>query len=734
VRRIILLANLFIAVLFVAAAGYAWWLAWRPLAVTSGTLDLPVSAPVTVIRDNLGVPHIIASNIEDAVVAQGFVTAQDRLFQMDGMRRMAAGELAEIIGAGGLENDQEARNLRLKRVAEAHARSLSQPDRALMAAYARGVNHYIATHKDKLPVEFNLLSYDPRPWAVSDTILVGLQMFRSLTSTWKDDVLRGQLRGKGDREKIDFLFPVRTGSEEQMGSNAWVVSGKHTASGKPILANDTHLEWSWPGAWYMVHLKAPDLNVTGFALPGVPAVIIGHNERIAWGVTNLQFDVQDLYLEEFDPAAGRYRFDGKLESARLETETIRVKGRGPIGTKRWVTRHGPVVIQQGAAAVALRWVAYEPNGFDFPFLEINRAGNWDAFQAALRRYPGPAQNFVYADVDGNIGYRAAGRIPIRKGYLGDAPVSGAGGYEWQGFVPFEEMPAAYNPPSGMLVTANQNPFKGTPAFGVNGNFASHYRQRQIVARLRSKQGWKAEQMLRVQTDVYSSFSHSLARQTVAAWNKLGRGNRKLAAPADSLAKWDGQMSADSAAAFIATLVYQHVRRAVAGKAIPGQGASYESQMAPAVIDRLLSERPPGWFADYDAMLLNEFDDAVAEAEKLQGADPAKWSYGRYTRFSLSHPVLSRVPWVGKYFVLGPAPMAGALTTVKQTSRRLGPSMRFVADLADWEASLANVTVGQSGQPLSGHFNDQWWEYLAGRSFPMRFAGVSGEKLEFRPIP
>lgn len=733
-RRIILLANLIIGVVFLAALGYAWWHAWRPLAVTAGTLELPVSAPVTVIRDSLGVPHITAATIEDALVAQGFVTAQDRLFQMDAMRRLAAGELAEVVGAGGIENDQESHNLRLKRVASEQARTLTAADRALMAAYARGVNHYIATNRDKLPVEFKLLGYDPRPWSIQDSILTGLQMFRSLTSTWKDDVLKGQLRSKGDKEKVDFLFPVRTGNEAQLGSNAWVVSGRHTASGKPILANDTHLEWSWPGAWYMVHLKAPGLNVAGFALPGVPTVIIGHNDRIAWGVTNLHYDVQDLYLEEFDAASGRYRFQGRIENARLEIGAIRIKGRGPVEVKHWVTRHGPVILQQGAAAVSIRWVASEPNGFDFPFLDIGKARNWEEFQSALRRYPGPAQNFLYADVDGNIGYRAAGRLPIRRNYSGDVPVSGAGENEWDGFIPFEKLPSAYNPESGILVTANQNPFNGVFDYGVNGNFASHYRQRQIVARLKAKQGWKPDDMLRIQTDVYSAFSHFLARQCLAAWNRLGRANAKLAAPAEALKQWDGQMRADSSAAFLVTLIYQHVRRVIADKAAPGQGAAYESQMAPAVIEKLLTRRPQGWFADYDAMLLKEFSDAVAEAEKQQGADPAKWTYGRYTSFSLSHPILSRVPWAGKYYVLGPVPMHGSLTTVKQTSRRLGPSMRFVADLSNWDASLANTTTGQSGQALSSHFTDQWWEYLAGRSFPMRFSDVAGDRLELRPIP
>ena len=325
----------------------------------------------------------------------------------------------------------------------------------------------------------------------------------------------------GDPAKVTLLYPARAGTEFQPGSNAWVVSGKLTASGKPILANDPHLEWSIPAAWYQVHLKAPGLDVTGVSLPGVPCVIIGHNWRIAWGVTNLGFDVQDLYIEKIDPQTGRYAFRGQVEQAHSESEWIRVKGARPIELRQWVTRHGPVFYAENGRYFALRWAAAEPGGFGFPFLDLNRAGDWHEFRAALARYPGPGQNFVYADADGNIGYQATGMLPIRKDFDGDVPLDGAsGGFEWNGFIPFGQLPVFYNPARGWIITANQNPFPENYPFRVSGEFAAPYRSSEIRDRLLARAGWKTEEMLGVEKDVYSSFLSFLARQMVAACDRL----------------------------------------------------------------------------------------------------------------------------------------------------------------------------------------------------------------------
>jgi penicillin amidase len=701
-----------------------YWVAYRPLAQVSGEISAPVSARASIARDALGIPHITAANWEDAVFLQGFATAQDRLWQMDALRRLAAGELSEVIGANTLELDREARRLRMRRMAEEHVRTLPPADRAVLAAYARGVNYFIETHRHQLPLEFTLLRYDPRPWSISDSILCALQMYRNLTTTWREELQKQSMLGAGNAAKVNFLFPSRIGSEFQPGSNAWAISGKHTASGKPLLANDPHLEFGSPSTWYQAHMRAAGLNVAGVSLPGVPAIIIGHNERIAWGVTNLGFDVQDLYAERMDGASGRYAFRGQVQQARLESEWIAVKGQKPVEFRQWVTQHGPVMVSEDNRFLALRWTAAEPGSFQFPFLDINRAGNWQEFTTALARFPGPGQNFVYADVDGNIGYHATGKLPIRKTYDGDVPVDGSSGdFEWQGFIAFEELPAFYNPPQGWIVTANQNPFPENYAYRVHGDFASPYRSLEIRSLLTSREGWKPEDLIAVQKDVYSAFSHFLARQVVAACDLKKPNNPDLKDAIALLRSWNGQMEKQTAAPMLITLVYQQLRKKIADAAAPAKSQLYTPQMAPAVVQAILEGGGMGWFADQNDALIRAFDAAIQEGRKIQGGNVNRWNFGKYNELTIKHPVGGQLPVLASYFNVGPIEMSGSSTTIKQTTQRLGPSMRFVADCSDWDRSLNNITIGESGQFLSRHFKDQWDAYYAGRSFPMQFNSV-----------
>jgi penicillin amidase len=732
--KIVKFVNTVIAVALVAVLAAVYWFAWRPLPQRSGTVESGVAAPVTVTFDKLGEPHIRAANLDDALFAQGYVTAQDRLFQMDALRRFSSGELAEVFGPSLVESDKESRRLRLRRVAEQGYLQLPAGDRAAFAAYTRGVNAYISSHLENLPLEFTLLGYQPRPWSAIDSLLICLHMFRDLTTTYRNELIKSDMLAGGDTAKVNFLFPPRSGSEVQPGSNAWVLAGSHTASGKPILSNDMHLEYSLPGIWYMAHLQAPGLNVAGVSIPGVPGITVGHNDRIAWGITNLQFDVQDLYIEKLDDRSGRYIFRNQIEQAQTERELIRVKGQKPVELATHVTRHGPVLIAEGNTRLALRWTVYEPGVVQYPVLDIDRAQNWEQFTTALHRWGGPGSNFVYADVDGNIGYQAAGKLPRRNGYNGDVPVDGASGnFEWDGMIPFEELPSAYNPPSGIIATSNQNPFPASYPYPVSGNFAPPDRSTQVHDRLSSRNGWRAEDMLGVQTDVYSAFGKFLAGQLIASYEKRQRHSPELDTAVALLKKWNGQMEKDQAAPFIVGLAYLQVRTALAENASPGKAAHYEGSMAPAIIRKLLTERPAGWFRDYDEMLLRAFIDAMDEGRRMQGRDPNRWLYGKYMRLTIDNPVIHKVPWIGKYFDIGPIPMSGSATTVKQTSFKLAPSMRMDADLGDWDRSLLNVQIGQSGQILSGHYRDQWKGYYSGKSYPMQFGKVEAKTtLEFRP--
>lgn len=740
-RRVLFAVNALIALALLAAAALFYWVLYRALPQTSGTIETLVHQEVEVGRDNLGTPRISAKSLDDALFAEGYVAAGDRLWQMDTLRRLAGGELAEIVGQAALDTDRDSRRLRMRRIAESIYVELSPEDKSAFAAYARGVNAYIESHRGRYGFEFTVLNYDPRPWSVVDSLLVGLQMFRTLTNDWKDKLIKDQMLRAGEPDKVNQLFSIRSGLEilpggdSHPGSNAWAVSGKHTASGKPVLSNDMHLEFSIPGIWHMVHLQAPGLNVMGVELPGVPGIIVGHNDRIAWGVTNLGFDVQELYKERIDLRTGQYLFKDHVEQARQEREVILVKGGNPIETLTWVTRHGPVFDTEHGTVMTLKWAAAEPNLFHNIFLDVDRASNWTEFLAAVSRFGGPGQNFVYADVDGNIGYHASGKLPIRRNYMGDVPADGwTGENEWDGYVPFEELPQIYNPPSGYLVTANQNPFPESFPYHVNGTFASPYRSNQILNMLKaSGEKLVPADSLRIQKDVYSGFQKFIGRQIVAAYDSRGAKDPLIGGGVNMLRTWDGQTDKDRPEPFLTMLAFQYIRKAIAERAAPGSGAVYDVQLSSAIVERILRNRPAGWFSDYDEMLLRAFADAIAEAQRIQGKDPARWKWGKSNYLDLRHPIGSRLPLIGDLFSVGVIPMSGSPTTVKQTKGKLGPSERMDLSVGDWDQSLLNIPVGESGHMVSYHYKDEWNAYYSGTSFPMEFRKIDA-KSEMRLVP
>ncbi|MFN0104543.1 MAG: penicillin acylase family protein [Bryobacteraceae bacterium] len=705
-RKLLQSINLLIAVFIVALLGAVYWFAWRPLPQQSGSITAPISKPVGVQRDALGVPHIIAETAEDLYFAQGFVTAQDRFWQMESFRRLAAGELSEVAGPATLESDREFRLLRTSRLAQLRAQSVAGEDRAVLAAYARGVNHYLETHANRLPLEFALLGYKPRPWRIEDTLLVGLMMHQSLSNTYKHDLTREAMYEKGDPAKIAQLFPDRTGSEHQPGSNAWAVSGAHTSSGKAALANDMHLAWSLPGVWYMTHLQGAGVNVTGVTVPGVPAIVVGRNEHIAWGITNLGFDVQDLYI----PASNR---------ALLERDRIAVKGASGEPFQQMVNAHGPIFNGPGGKPVALRWIAAENAPFRIGLVKLNRARNWLEFRDALREFPGAASNIAYADKEGNVGLQVTGTLPIRTGCNGQR-VSPAGSCEWQGFIPFDELPSFYNPAGGRIVTGNQNPFPENYPYSVSGNFAPHYRANRILDELTRKEEWTPEEMVNLQADIYSPFSHFLAQQITAAWDRRKATNPDLKDAIELLRAWNGEMRSDSPTPAIATYTANHLRRSIAAKASNIPTVEWEPFIYFAVIENLLRARPAGWLADWDHELLRALQEGVEEGARRQGKDVRKWRWGEYNKLTIANPIIRNIPWVSGYFQIGPTGVGGSSTTVKQTTVRMGPSMRMVVDFGDPRGGLLNVSIGQSGHPLSSHFKDQWDAHANATSFPLHF--------------
>lgn len=731
-RRHARIVNVAIAVLIGLIAVALYWYTIRPLPKTSGEIKAPIGGPATISRDALGVPHIDASSWPDAIFLQGYVTAQDRLWQMDGLRRFSAGELAEIFGPSMLPSDERSRRMRMRATAETDARRLGPEERSVLVAYARGVNKFIDTHRGNYSLEFSLpgMSYDPRHWELTDSVLVGLAMFRDLTDSSKFEFAKGQLMARADTTRVRTLFPAVRGEFVNPGSNAWAVSGAHTADRKPMLANDPHLAYSIPGTWYLVHLKAPELNVSGATIPGLPCIITGHNEQIAWGVTNLEADVLDIYREQMDARNGQYVFRGKLEQAELDHQRISVKGSKPVELNVWVTRHGPVIDSHNGQNFTMRWSAAD--GFGFPFFEINRAQNWREFRSALEQYWGPGQNFVYADNAGNIGYQAAGRVPIRRAFDGDVPLDGASGrFEWDGYIPFQQMPSIYNPASGIIATANQNPFPPDFAYHVDGNFADRYRVDQIRALLDAQNNLTIRDMLAIQKDVYSAYDYFLAQQIVRARPERLSNDQILNDAMAVLSGWNGQMEKDEAAPMITELLSREIGDALVRSLVnPASADVPDIRPRPQAIERLLKLRPRGWVGneDWNSWLMKRFVSALQAGRELQGSDVSNWKWGKMLEWKLAHPIGRRLPLFNDFFNIGPVEMSGSGTTVKQTTAVIGPSERMVVDLGDLDKSVQNLTVGESGFVASRHYKDQWAAYYAGQSFPMQFHHVNAKEV------
>jgi penicillin amidase len=732
------IVNIVLAVIVVLFVGIVYWFAIRPLPQTSGEITAPISAAATIQRDARGVPHIEAARWQDAIFLQGYATAQDRLWQMDGLRRYAAGDLSEIVGPSALPLDQRARTLRTRQIAETDVALLSPEDRELFVQYARGVNYFIDTHRGDYSLEFSIPfnSYDPRPWTLTDSMLVGLLMFRDMTDLLAEDVGRGAILSLGaDPAKFHTLFPA-SGISVSPGSNAWAVSGAHAADGKPMVANDPHLRYAVPGTWHLVHLKAPGLNVSGAALPGVPCVITGHNENIAWGVTNLGADVLDAYSEQIDERTGRYLFQGKVEQATLDQQTIAVKGGKPVQLNIWVTRHGPVFNENGKS-YSVRWSAAD--GFGFPFLKLDQAKNWNDFRGALSAFWGPGQNFVYGDRDGNIGYQATGRVPIRRNFDGNVPLDGASGqFEWDGYIPFDQLPSIYNPASGIIATANQNPFPKDYAYPVSGNFADTYRVLQIRARLSAQAKLTVEDMLAIQKDVYSAFDLFLARQAAAACARVDHPakNALLKPAVGILSQWNGQMEASEAAPAITELLSNELRLSLLEMLIPRAKEVPDVLPRPQVLEGLLRARPLGWVPNdnWDDWIISALLRALDKGRARLGSSVTEWRWGYLLHWKFEHPVIKRLPPVEWFFDAtfqrnpGPFEMSGSGTTVKQTTETLGPSERMVVDLGDLDHSVQNLVLGESGFVSSSHFEDQWPAYYYGKSFPMQFNRVDGKDV------
>jgi penicillin amidase len=721
-----------------------------------------LSGNVAVRRDERGIPFINATNEADLYFAQGYATANDRLWQMDFLRRTARGELAEVLGAGAVEVDKLYRIYGFRRVAETLLARASDHTRKVLDFYARGVNIFIERCGKSLPLEFQILQYEPKPWTAIDSLALGKLFAEKLSFTVDADILRALLSDLPP-ERLAWLLPdcspldlvetqpglrnierrefskteqtiltevlkairrarAATSGDGEIGSNSWVVSGAKTVSGKPLLASDPHLPPTSPSIWHIVHLSAGYLRVCGVAVPGVPGVMIGHNEWIAWGITNLCPDVQDLYLEQFDTVNScSYKTPDGWRDAEVRTEEIAVcKGQdgtsnGPVTLDIKVTRHGPVVFENGSLGLAVRWTALEADVIDLEtFLALNRARNWDDFVTALSSYGGPPQNFTYADTSGHIGYYSAGRIPIRKTGDGSLPYDGCtDDGDWIGFVPFEELPHALDPPSAIIVSANQRIVDHAYPHHLTHNWRVPYRARRIHELLQAKPKLDTEDFLAIQADTYSYPDAIFAAEAVKLSESLNSSSPEWRELVEILRGWDGYSTVESTVLPLVVEMRKSFRNYMLAGAVGSERAQlYEWRSEGTFIDKLIVERPDSWlpeeFESYESLLLACYREAVNTLTDKLGADREQWTWGRLSQVRFPHPLEKLGPAGAKFATTTfPQHTDGSMPTVNAGPR---VSMRFIADLSDWDLTRLCLPLGESGDPSSPHRADQMDEW------------------------
>ena len=806
--RVFLWLLLILLVLVAGGAAYAYFVARSALPQLDGTLAVKgLSAPAKVTRDGHGVPAIEAATLEDLFLAQGYVTAQDRLWQMDAMRRFGSGELSEILGPDLLKVDRGQRILGLRAAARKSLLMASPRDRSYFDAYARGVNAFIETHGSSLPIEFRILKYRPKLWQAEDSIVIANQMVKDLNyyafgdtfsrerilaklgpeltsdlyvnRSWHDrppTVMREDLTDEenpgdsnddddDDDDGPDNSVTQQRGSgagteiwaqhapEAVNGSNDWVISGAHTVTGKPLLSNDMHLHHQMPNLWYEAHLKlvnqsanqSDNLDVAGVTLPGMPYVIVGHNQRIAWGFTNVGPTVADAFIENFN-AQGQYQTPQGWQQPEHRAEVIHVKGQPDVALDVKITRHGPIIsdiltdtLPGETRQIALRWTLYD--GLHMPFFDVDTAQNWEEFRKAFSQLDAPGQNVVYADVDGNIGYQATGHVPIRAKGDGSLPVSGADdAHEWTGYIPFDKMPSIYNPPSGVIATANGRITPDGYRNSISAEWEAPWRAERIYHVLESGRKFAAADMLALENDVHSENDLFAAERFVYAIDHAAKPSARAKQAAELMRNWDGRMLASSAAPTIAARSAQELTRLLLEPRLgPApqdpeheettlSWKTYHWEMRTVWLQNVLLHQWKRWlpekYSNYNELLTAAVEAAVNESGAPQ--DLSSWHWGSMNAVEIEHPVLGKIPLIRRWAAPGVNEQSGSGYTVKAVTAHHGPSERFTANMGDLDQSTLNTVTGQAGNFLSPYYMDQWKAWYEGSTFTLPFTSQAVE--------
>lgn len=792
-----------------------WWSIQRSNPQLEGTLRLPgLTAPVEILRDKHGVPHLYAQNQADLLRAQGFVHAQDRLWQMEQNRRIARGALAEVFGEAALDADRFSRIVGFWRAAEAELATLDVETRQWLDWYAEGVNAYIEQRPGRLGAEFNLLRVRPAPWTALDTLGYGKVMAWGLSLNWESELTRLRLLNQLDpvvAAELEPDYPAKNplvlagvGSTEMMrlqhtaglllnqyeqikqwlgvatagqGSNAWVVAPKNSLNRRPLLCNDPHLAVQIPGVWYEIHLSAPDYETSGVSLPGVPGVIIGHNEDLAWGMTNAMVDVQDLYLERAHPTeADLFEYGGEWEAATVIEEVIRVRRRDPHVERVVLTRHGPLISglvpneertphdPASTLPLALRWTGHTPGALVRAIWQLNQATDWATFNQALDTWTVPVQNVIFADSRGNIGYRLAGAIPQREQSLGLLPTPGwIADDEWQALIPPAALPRLYNPESGKIVSANNKMVGDDYPYFLGVEFDPGWRAARIEELLQRKERHTIRDMEEMQLDNQSKLAEAFT-----PWLTLINSEEPWEKTALlALRKWNFRMDADNFAAMIYQQMVVHLLEMVFGDKLGAAKRGYYGQSSTPLFlihgfllraeTRLLSllnehdqsywyvEAATGRLRDRETLLQEALSATMRQIRKTMGETTRTWDWGRAHQVRYVHP-LGSARLLKNIFNRGPIPVGGDGTTPNLTRHapqlplglvQVAASYRQIYEVGVWDRAQSITNTGQSGHPLHPNYDDQIMLWREGAYHKMPWSrsaveGVTEQRLVLQP--
>jgi len=759
VFRIVLLVALF---MLLGASILIYFIFRSSLPDRKDSVTIPgLSSQVIVSRDKWGIPHIKADNEQDLFLATGFIQARERLWQMELIRRLAYGRLSEILGKPGERFDVRSRVLGIPLAIERDYQKLPVEMKELLSAYARGVNAYLGSLKWNWPPEFMILRFRPEPWRVEDTLAIkhvlAMELAADLTSELPRmnimkltghrglEVLEPNIDFAPDPEvRLDLLFLGELERPILAGSNNWVISGSLTESGQPLLANDPHLAISVPPIWMEIDLESPDYKVSGVTVPGVPLVIIGHNQYIAWGVTNSYLDVQDIYVEQVNWDNESYFRKGEWKPFTFRKEIVKIRGEKEprIMNIRW-TEEGPMLnpfLLNCEMPVTLRWTIYEGDQTVYGLYLINRARNWTEFCQGVRLFENPSQNFVYADIAGNIGYYLSGKIPVRKKETAVYPYPGwRDDSLWTGYLAEEDKPNQFNPPAGFIVTANSDLYPEGYQHYLGYDWLSSDRKERIKELIAARPKHSLESLMAIQNDVYSR----RAERVKKVLNQIRLSDPAAEQARKILVQWDGEVRGGLAPAIFEVFweKLQELTFSDDFRAYYEQIADY-FRFKEAGLERILGQPDSRWFDNRETEKVETREEMIEKAlletlsslRKKFGRNEEKWDWSLLHRLHYQH--LLGQKWFLGFFNAGRFPMIGDSTTVRASfgsggwETTGGASCRLIVDLSDLDRSLSVITSGQSGHFMSPHYRDQISLYLNSLYHPWSFSAAAvGRNLE-----